>query len=54
MEYPNPGQVVQVFCDDGSTDFAYWNETVWMQGVDNDPIDAQFPKTEHVVSWSYL
>lgn len=49
MEYPPLGLVVTVTLDTEEERLAYWNGTVWMEGVDNNPVDVEM--TGNVVSW---
>lgn len=49
MEYPALGLVVTVVLDTGEEKLGYWDGTVWMEGVDNSPVDVEL--TENVVSW---
>lgn len=49
MEYPPLGLVVTAVLDTGEERIAYWDGTVWMEGVDNDPVDIVM--TGNVVSW---
>lgn len=49
MEYPELGLVVTVTLDTGEEKLAYWNGSVWMEGVDNNPVDIEL--IGNVVSW---
>lgn len=53
MEPPSPNAgAVQALLADGSIVEAYWDGVCWMQGVENNPIDAVI--TQEVISWDYL
>jgi hypothetical protein len=49
MEYPDIGLNVVAILDTGEEKIGYWTGDIWMQGVDNDPVDIQM--TGNVVSW---
>lgn len=49
MEYPPIGQCVVAILDSGEEKYGYWNGTIWMQGVDYDPVDI--PMQGNIVSW---
>jgi hypothetical protein len=49
MNYPDLGLNVIAVLEDGEEKIGYWNGDVWMQGVENNPIDI--PIEENVVSW---
>jgi hypothetical protein len=49
MEYPQLGLVVIVILDTGEEKFGYWDGTIWMEGVDDNPNDIEM--TGNIVSW---
>ena len=49
MEYPPLGLVVTAILDTGEERLGYWNGSIWMEGVDYDPVDVEMPG--NVVSW---
>lgn len=49
MEYPPEGLVVYATLDTNEEKLCYWNGSVWMEGVDNNPIDIEL--VGNVVSW---
>ena len=49
MEYPTTGLVVHVTLDTGEEKYAYWTGSVWMEGVDDSPVDILM--VGNVVSW---
>lgn len=52
MEYPPLGAVVIVILDTSEEKLGYWDGSIWMQGVDDNPIDI--PIDGNVVSWRFL
>lgn len=52
MDEPPVGQNVRVTLPDGSTDWAYWDGTRWMVGVDDNPVDS--PLGQEVIAWALV
>jgi hypothetical protein len=49
MEYPPLWLNVVAILDTGEEKIGYWTGDIWMQGVENDPVDIEM--TGNVVSW---